>query len=40
MVILGEFLYRRDDLVSQFLAQIEGGVYDEEHINERDESTS
>ncbi len=40
VVILREFLYRRDDLVSQFLAQLEGGVYDEERITEQDESRS
>src|SRR5438132_6643144 len=27
MLVLREFLYRRDDLVSQFLEQLEGGVY-------------
>jgi hypothetical protein len=40
MVVLREFLYRRDDLVSQFLEQIEGGVYDEEQITERTQSVS
>lgn len=35
MVILREFLYRRDDLVAQFLEQIEGGEYDEERMKEQ-----
>jgi len=34
MVLLREFLYRRDDLVAQFLEQIEGGEYDEERLRE------
>ena len=40
MVVLREFLYRRDDLVAQFLEQMEGGVYDEEQITERTQSGS
>lgn len=40
MVVLREFLYRRDDLVGQFLAQLEGGVYDEEQITEQNQSGS
>lgn len=32
---LREFVHRRDDLVSQFLEQLEGGVYDEQRIKEQ-----
>lgn len=32
---LREFLHRRDDLVSQFFEQLEGGLYDEERIKEQ-----
>lgn len=38
--MLREFLYRRDDLVSQFLEQIEGGGFDEEQVMERTQSGS
>jgi hypothetical protein len=34
-VVLREFLYRRDDLVAQFLEGLEGGEYDEERIKEQ-----
>lgn len=40
MVVLREFLYRRDDLVAQFLEQLEGGEYDEERIKEQSGRTS
>jgi hypothetical protein len=40
MVALREFLYRRDDLVLQFLEQLEGGGYEEEQVTERTQSTS
>lgn len=40
MVVLREFLYRRDDLVAQFLQQLEGGEYDEERIKEQSGRTS
>lgn len=40
MVVLREFLYRRDDLVAQFLQQLEGGEYDEERIKEQRMRTS
>ncbi len=40
MVVLREFLYRRDDLVGQFLQQLEGGEYDEERIKEQSGRTS
>jgi hypothetical protein len=36
VVVLREFLYRRDDLVAQFLEQLEGGEYEEERIKEQD----
>lgn len=39
MVVLREFLYRRDDLVDQFLAQLEGGLYDEEHVTDQSGSS-
>ncbi|MBL8776753.1 MAG: hypothetical protein JNK12_12495 [Acidimicrobiales bacterium] len=35
MIILREFLYRQDDLVAQFLEQLEGGEFDEQHIREQ-----
>lgn len=34
-VVLREFLYRRDDLVAQFLEGLEGGEYEEERIKEQ-----
>lgn len=34
-MVLREFLYRRDDLVAQFLEQLEGGQYDEERVREQ-----
>jgi hypothetical protein len=40
MLVLREFLYRRDDLVSQFLEQLEGGVYDEEKVTQKDQAAS
>ena len=40
MVVLREFLFRRDDLVSQFLEQIEGGAYDDEQITDRSQSST
>ncbi len=40
MVVLREFLYRRDDLVAQFLQQLEGGEYDEERIKDQRTRTS
>lgn len=38
VVVLREFLYRRDDLVDQFLAQLEGGLYDEEQVTDQSAS--
>jgi len=40
MLVLREFLYRRDDLVSQFLEQLEGGVYDEEQVTQKNQAAS
>lgn len=40
MAVLREFLYRRDELVAQFLEQLEGGEYDEERIREQSNSAS
>jgi len=30
MVVLRQFLYRDDDLIREFIAQLEGGVFDED----------
>jgi hypothetical protein len=38
MVVLRQFLYRDDELVLQFLAQLEGGTYDEELVTEQNQS--
>lgn len=40
MIALREFLYRDDDLVSQFLEQMEGGGYDEQRITDQSNQTS
>jgi hypothetical protein len=40
MVVLREFLYRSDDLVSQFLEQLEGGEFDEQRITDQSSRSS